>query len=105
MLVDVIKASLVGVRLVDARSAGWDFNKVGPERILAFVVDQHHIGAVFVLKWIGHTRDSAVIGYLLVGLILSCFPASLFQLPVPDRSGLEGQAPSFAHGGRRLGEL
>jgi hypothetical protein len=69
-----------------------------------FVID-HHIGAVFVLKWIGHTRDSAVIGYLLFGLILGCFPASQVQLPVPDRSQLDGQAPSFAHGGRRLGEL
>jgi hypothetical protein len=35
-------------------------DELGPERILAFVINQHHIGAVFVLKWIAHTRDSAV---------------------------------------------
>jgi hypothetical protein len=80
-------------------------DELGPERILAFVVDQHHIGAVFVLEWISHTRDSAVIGYVLGGLILGCFLASQVQPPVPDRSRLEGQVPSFARGGRRLCEL
>src|SRR5271165_4396828 len=35
-------------------------DELGPERILAFVIDQHLIGAVFVLKWIAHARDSAV---------------------------------------------
>jgi hypothetical protein len=105
VLVDIVKTGLAARRLMDGSPTCWYVDEVGPERILAFVVNQHHIGAIFVLKWIGHARDSAVIGYLLVGLILGCFPVSQVLLPVPDRSQPEDQVPSFAHGGRRLGEL
>lgn len=60
ILVDVVKAGLATGRLMDGGPTSRYVDELGPERILAFVVDQHHIGAVFVLKWIGHTRDSAV---------------------------------------------
>ena len=60
ILVDVVKAGLATGRLMDGGPTSRYVDELGPERILAFVIDQHHIGAVFVLKWIAHTRDSAV---------------------------------------------
>ncbi len=60
ILVDIVKAGLAARRLMDGSPTCWYVDELGPERILAFVVDQHHVGAVFVLKWITHIRDSAV---------------------------------------------
>jgi len=62
ILVDVIKAGLTGIRLVNARPAGWDFDKDGPERILALVINQHDIGAVFIFERICHSSGLSVCG-------------------------------------------
>ena len=62
-MIDLIKAGMTGVRLVDARTVDGDFNEVTPKGILARVINQHDIGAVFVFKWIGHSWDlSALVG-------------------------------------------
>ena len=59
-MVDVVKAGLATGRPMDGGPTSRYVDELGPERILAFVIDQHLIGAVFVLKWIAHARDSAV---------------------------------------------
>ena len=99
ILIDVIKAGLTGVRLVDARPADRDFNEVGPKGILALVINQHDIGAVLVFKWIGHSWD------LSFRLVLEAYTVSRVQLRAPDLFGLSDRAESCPGGDRRFGEL
>ena len=55
---------MTGVRLVDARTVDGDFNEVTPKGILARVINQHDIGAVFVFERICHSSGFSVYGWV-----------------------------------------
>src|SRR5207237_3945 len=53
VLVDVVQAFLPGRRAVRDLPAGGHLDELGPQRVLALVVDQCEVGAVLVLERVG----------------------------------------------------